>query len=248
MHRRLLSLLGGACALLLATTAAASDFLTPDQAFRISAKAAGPDRVDVTWRIADGYYLYRSKFRVQSDTPGVEPGPPELPASETKDDEFFGRVDIYRGEVTLGVPLRAGEAIPDVVTLRTLSQGCADAGLCYPPHQQTVLVAMTPAADQPRPMAAAPAAPQPAPTAESAIPALTRPAPGLGKSLGLDGGDDLLPAEEAFRFSASVIDGERLRLAWQIAPGTYLYQDKVKATIEGGGASLLPLLLPPPKI
>jgi len=246
MHRRLLSLLGATCALLLATAAAASDFLTPDQAFRISATAAGPDRVDVTWRIADGYYLYRSKFRVQSDTPSIEPGQPELPPGETKDD--FGRVDIYRGEVTLGVPLRrTGGEMPDVVTLRTLSQGCADAGLCYPPHQQTVLVAMTPAADQPRPVAGATTAP-PATAAAPAVPAAAKPALALGKSLGLDEGDDLLPAEEAFKFSASVLDGERLRLTWQIAPGTYLYQDKVKASIEGGGATLLPLALPPPKI
>ena len=253
MHRRLLTLLGAAGALLTAAVALASDFLAPDQAFRISAAARGTDRIDVTWKIADGYYLYRSKFRIQADTAGVALGQPELPASETKDDEFFGRVDVYRREVTLGIPLSADAQLPDIVSLRALSQGCADAGLCYPPHQQTVLVAMTSKADEPT--AAGPQvgadAPEAAAPGTPTVPALGRPAASgfaLGKTLGLDEGDDLLPAEEAFQFSASVIDGGQVRLAWQIAPGTYLYQDKLKAAVEGGGATLLPLTLPPPKI
>jgi thioredoxin:protein disulfide reductase len=247
MYRRLLTLLAALGALVAAAVVGATpEFLKADEAFRISATAAGNDRVSLTWKIEDGYYLYRSKFRVQTDTPGVELGQPILPASESKDDELFGRVDIYRREVTLAVPVEASGPMPELVTLRVLSQGCADAGLCYPPHLQTVRVAMASPATQPPPTQAVSAA---RPAAGAAEPG-SKPAGGLGlgKTLGLDLGDDLLPAEEAFKFSASVVDGTRLRLAWQIAPGTYLYQDKVKAAVEGTGATLLPLELPAPKI
>ena len=249
MHIRLLTFLAALGALVAAVVAGATpEFLTPDKAFRITASAAGSDRVNLTWKVEDGYYLYRSKFRIQSDTPGVELGQPTLPPSEGKDDEFFGRVDIYRGEVTLGVPVKSAGPMPDVITLRALSQGCADAGLCYPPHQQTVRVAMAAGPSPAEPT------PSPAKSADSAVapaPPIGKPVAGrlaLGRTLGLDGGDDLLPAEEAFRLTATVVDDTRIRLAWQIAPGTYLYQDKVKAAIEGAGATLLPLDLPAPKI
>ena len=250
MHRRLLTFLAALGALVGAViVGAAPEFLAPDQAFRVSATAAGGDRVNLAWTIEDGYYLYRNKFRIQADTPGVELGQPTLPLGETKDDEFFGRVDIYRREVTLGVPVKANGPMPDVITLRTLSQGCADAGLCYPPHQQTLRVAMAGGDAQPSTTPARATAPER--PVGAASPPQGRPGgegPGFGKSLGLDGGDDLLPAEQAFRFTASLVDDTRVRLAWQIAPGTYLYRDKVKAAIEGGGATLLPLELPAPKI
>ena len=249
MHTRLLTFFAALGALVAAVVVGATpEFLTPDKAFRLSATEAGSGRVNLTWKVEDGYYLYRSKFRVQSDTPGVELGQPTLPPSESKDDDFFGRVDIYRGEVTLGVPVKSAGPMPEVVTLRALSQGCADAGLCYPPHQQTVRVAMA-AGGGPAAAGATQAVPaqgqagSPLPLAEPATGGL-----GLGRTLGLDAGDDLLPAEEAFKFAATVVDDSRIRLTWQIAPGTYLYHDKVKAAIEGGGATLLPLELPAPRI
>jgi len=91
MHRRLLTFLAALGALVGAViVGAAPEFLAPDQAFRVSATAAGGDRVNLAWKIEDGYYLYRNKFRIQTDTPGVELGQPTLPPGETKDDEFFG--------------------------------------------------------------------------------------------------------------------------------------------------------------
>jgi thiol:disulfide interchange protein DsbD len=235
MHKSVLTLLGALAGLLAGAAVAAADFLKPDEAFKLSARSVG-DRIEATWRIADGYYLYRSKFRLQSETPGVDLGAPALPPGERRQDEFFGTVDIYRQEVTLSVPVTSQGTPPEAITVKALSQGCADAGLCYPPHQQTIRVALE------RP--AQPAAPvkSPTPTAKPAgLAALGRPA-----VTGAD--DDVLPAEEAFRFSATVVDATRLRLGWQIAPGTYLYQDKVKVRVEGRGASLEPLVLPAPKI
>ena len=53
-----------------------------------------------------------------------------------KKDEFFGEVETYRGNLTILVPLEVAEPKPSVVTLAAVSQGCADAGVCYVPHEQ----------------------------------------------------------------------------------------------------------------
>jgi thiol:disulfide interchange protein DsbD len=235
MHQPLLTLIGAFAALLTGAAVATTDFLKPEEAFTLSARSTG-DRIEATWQIADGYYLYRNKLRLQSDTPGVELGAPTLPPGERRQDEFFGEVDIYRRAVTVSAPLKATATAPDAISLKALSQGCADAGLCYPPQQQTLRVAL----ERPAP----PAAPAKS-TAAAAKPAGLA---ALGKPAAPAADDEVLPAEEAFRFSATVVDATRLRLAWQIAPGTYLYQDKVKARIEGQGVTLEPLVLPAPKI
>ena len=75
-------------------------FLQPDEAFRVSA-AHEADRVLVSWAIADGYYLYRSKFRFSAQAPEAELGNPEFPPAEKKEDPFFGEMEIYRDAVTI---------------------------------------------------------------------------------------------------------------------------------------------------
>ncbi len=246
------------------------EFLTPDEAFLISARPADAGKVRIAWRIADGYYMYRSKFRFTTDTPGVELGNPALPASETREDPIFGDVEVYRGELVIDLPVTLAANAPDLLTLKVRSQGCADAGLCYPPHTQTVLAGLTAAADAPLPVdpqaveemraaidsssgsAAAPTvestATDPGLVAAAGDPpdALARLA-SLGGSLGL-GDDELLTPEQAYQFDATVIDGNTLRLYWQIADGTYLYQDKVQLSIAGDGVALGEVQLPAPKI
>ena len=124
-----------------ATTARAEEeFLLPEQAFRISGHAEQPDRVIVSWAIADGYYLYRSKLKFRSQTVGIETGHPSTPPGEIRDDEFFGEVEIYRRQVDVALPLERAPGTEDILTLEATSQGCADAGLCYPPHKQTILL------------------------------------------------------------------------------------------------------------
>lgn len=201
----------------IATTSAEEDFLLPDQAFRISGKADGPDRVVVRWEIADGYYLYQSKLRFRSETLGVTPGSPELPPAKTKNDEFFGEVAIYRDAVEVGVPLQRDPGSERIVTLEATSQGCADAGLCYPPHRQQLLLELPElAASQPE------------------LPGVQTPTstPALGQSLGIGGEDEILDVAEAFRFQAEVAAPDRLQLTWDIAPETYLYSHLVEVSLE----------------
>jgi thioredoxin:protein disulfide reductase len=123
--------------LVLPARAAEPDLLEPDKAFRFSARVLGPDAVEVRYQIANGYYLYRDKFRFAVQPPAqVELGAPELPAGQRKKDEFFGEVETYRGEIRIRVPVTKAAA-PGPVTLAVTSQGCADVGVCYVPQEQT---------------------------------------------------------------------------------------------------------------
>ncbi len=88
----------------------------PEQAFQVTAAAEGQDALRLRWAIADGYYLYKSKFRFTTQTPGVKLDSPTLPPAETKHDEFFGEVEIYRGQVEVRVPLTRESGAADVLS------------------------------------------------------------------------------------------------------------------------------------
>ena len=244
--------------LLCVNTHAEEEFLTPDQAFAISANDEDNGIIRVVWRITDGYYMYRSKFRFLTDTPGVELGTPTLPPSQTKKDPIFGNVEVYRGDIVVELPVKLAENAPNMLTLKARSQGCADAGLCYPPHTQTLLVALSESVDAPLPVdpdavaemqdAISATTGSDDPTAQHALtddPLAELDT--LGDSLGFDD-DEILAPEEAFKFNAEVRDGGTVQLYWQIAEGTYLYQDQVKIALSGNGVTLGDFKLPEPKI
>ena len=114
------------------------DFLDPEVAFVLSAAAAGPDAIEARWDIAEGYYLYRDKFRFHAaDGSGASLGEAGFPEGLLKDDEYFGPMEVYYGSVAALVPV-AGAAPGDAVDVDITYQGCADAGLCYPPITKTV--------------------------------------------------------------------------------------------------------------
>ena len=116
--------------------AAAEDFLPPEQAFRFEARALDERTVEVAYTVADGYYMYREQFRFAAD--GATLGSPEIPAGKVKFDETFQKdVETHRGRVVIRLPVTAA---PPAFTLRVTSQGCADAGLCYPPMQSVTQV------------------------------------------------------------------------------------------------------------
>jgi thiol:disulfide interchange protein DsbD len=240
MHSRrcLILLLAGLLGFLSALAARAEEaFLLPDEAFRISATADGADAVRVSWDIAKGYYLYRNKLRFRGETLGIKVSSPVLPAAETKQDEFFGEVEVYRGRLSLRIPLERDPGADQTLTLEASSQGCADAGLCYPPHKQTLRVALPPLA----------AAPTPAPPAGRAVrQSLAAFEQGANRGGAIE---EILEPEDAFRLDASVEGPERLRLLWTIAPGTYLYRDRLQVKLQGpAGVTLGPYELPPAEI
>lgn len=115
-----------------------ADFLPPDQAFRFKADRVDAHTVAVHFDVEDGYYMYRERFAFSANPENVRLLAPAYPAAERKFDETFGKdVDIYRKGVTIEIPFDEGSS-PGAWVLRVTSQGCADAGICYPPQQHTV--------------------------------------------------------------------------------------------------------------
>ncbi len=125
------------------------DLLEPEKAFRLSVRALDPATLEVHYQIADGYYLYREKFRFAAEprlpTPAgaaavtIKLGKPEFPAGQVKQDEFFGRVETYRKDLFIRIPVEGGA---QQLKLLVSSQGCADVGVCYVPQTQSADVSL----------------------------------------------------------------------------------------------------------
>ncbi|GEC96264.1 thiol:disulfide interchange protein DsbD [Zoogloea ramigera] len=127
---RFLTLLFAALISLLALAGHAADEPLPaEEAFRASARLIDDKQVEIRFQVADGYYLYRHRFKFAAD--GISFGEPALPPGKPKKDDAFGDVEIYRGELVFTLPISAGQP---PFTLQLTSQGCADIGICYPPQ------------------------------------------------------------------------------------------------------------------
>lgn len=108
---------------------AEEDYLAPEVAFKFSARMLDPQTVAVTYDIADGYYMYRERFKFTADNATL--GAPVIPPGKIKFDETFQKdVETYRKRVTITIPVESS----GMFTLTASSQGCADAGLCYAPQ------------------------------------------------------------------------------------------------------------------
>ena len=194
------------------------DLLPVDDAFALRAEAPSADRIEIRWRIADGYYLYRHRIAVQADA-GFAAQPLQLPRGDQHEDEFFGKVETYRQQLTAVLP---GRASARQVTLKIKYQGCADAGICYPPQTRSVTVALPAAAqDAAKPLV-------------NFGPRGNAPLGGglLGQNAGT-GTDALpLPPEQAFGFEAIAGDGNTLLLRFTPARGYYLYRDKTTLKLD----------------
>jgi thiol:disulfide interchange protein DsbD len=118
------------------------DFLPVEAAFRLEVFADGPDRVQVAFEIADGYYLYRNRLKVTTDSASAQLGAPTLPRGESKTDEFFGTQEVYHHQLIATVPVSRSGATELQLPLAIAYQGCAEAGLCYPPQTQHVTIAL----------------------------------------------------------------------------------------------------------
>ena len=114
--------------------------LEPERAFAFSVQAVDDRTVEARFAIASGYYLYREKLKFAVE-PATLSGAPVLPAGKMKEDPFFGKVETYRGKLAVRLSL---DGVPpgSKVTVKAESQGCADAGVCYPPQVQKVTVAL----------------------------------------------------------------------------------------------------------
>lgn len=113
------------------------EFLTVDEAFQLTSTVKSGNEIKLFWNIAEGYYLYRKRLSVSSEDGTATVGELGLPDGKMYHDEFFGDVEIYENSLDMSVPISASsESIQLVVGY----QGCAHAGLCYPPVKKTVSI------------------------------------------------------------------------------------------------------------
>ncbi len=140
----------------LAQAMTADDLLEPEEAFRFAVRSTQSSGVEIEYTIADGYYLYRDKFKFAVRTAGVTLASAQFPAGEIREDKFFGRSETYRRQLRIALPVRSAAS---EFTLTVTSQGCADAGVCYPPqdHEAVIRLAAVTAPSTPAQGAAAPA-------------------------------------------------------------------------------------------
>jgi thiol:disulfide interchange protein DsbD len=115
-----------------------SEFLPVDEAFKPTLIPVDGNTVEVTFQITPGYYLYKDKISVKALSDNVQLGKLNLPEGKLKYDEFFGESEVYFDDVFMTLPLaRATPAAIDL-ELEVNFQGCAEAGLCYPPTTRVV--------------------------------------------------------------------------------------------------------------
>jgi thiol:disulfide interchange protein DsbD len=210
-----------------------SDLLPVEQAFALTVTTPTRDTVELNFAIAEGYYLYRHRFAVAAvgGQPGLDPF--SVPDGVKKVDEFFGAVETYRQSVTLTQRLPELPATTESLQLEVKFQGCADVGICYPPHRTRVDVRLPPFS------VAAPAVATQWKNGTVKVEGLSLGLPGHS------GSQDALPEDEAFRFEAIATSPDRVLVRFTIAPGYYLYRDKTRFRTDSAGVRLLAPGWPP---
>lgn len=125
---------------------AEQELLEPGRAFQLSARHFDSQTIELTYKIAEGYYMYRGRFKfvLEPKTSG-KAGKARFSNGKMKQDPTFGRVEVYRESVRILLPIvmTGGDdasASAKKVRLRVTSQGCADVGVCYPPQHETLTI------------------------------------------------------------------------------------------------------------
>ena len=204
--------------------------LPPDEAFSFEASVDANGHIRADWKIADGYYLYKDKFRFSTGDERASLGEADYPPAKVKQDEIFGKVETYRKNVSLSIPVTRQPGAGNQLSFTAVYQGCADMGLCYPPQTKTVALQLQDA----------PAATGQTP-ADSPLGALNA----LSADFGFGDENELLSPDEAFRLDVLVRDPHHIAASLIIAEGYYLYRDQFEFALEPAqGITLQPLEMP----
>ena len=212
------------CSLLIAMAAAplsaqdSDDLLEPERAFAFSAEVISPEEIMATWQIAPGYYMYLDKFGFDADPSGVAIAQVNYPPARTKHDEFFGDVQILEHSARITIALQRSVSDSGELLLSARGQGCNEpVGVCYPPITQTVTLAL-PAVTPPK-----------SNTVNSVA--------DLQQLLGVAAsGPEFLDVDDAFVLKINADGRDMLRAKFTVAPGYYLYRNKLSFETQGGGA------------
>ncbi len=198
-------------------TQAEGELLPADEAFAFKAKVVN-DEIILSWDIAEGYYLYKEKIKISSDF-STSLGVAKFPPAKIKNDEFFGKIGVYRHNVKVAIPILKGEA--KSLLLNITFQGCADLGVCYPPITKTAALDISTMQSPSIVDNALDFFSQAKESTQSVIEKITPIS------------DEPLAADKAFKFSVDILDAKTLLIAWDIHPEYYLYHDKFFINVKG---------------
>ncbi len=248
------------------------ELLPPEAAFSLSAWVEG-DTLVAEYEIAPGYYMYRERFdfQIESSNAPARFDVAVIPAGKVKEDEFFGKMETYRDNVRVRLPLLFDGPPANRLQVRVTSQGCADIGVCYPPLKQTLAVDLTSNA-RIKPVAWV-ANNRPAESTGDGVAALrtllgkvsansqnqqaSREAgkpdslnalsflQTQGGAIGLGTDDEIPHSDQAFILSARLDANNVVQTNILLADNIYLYRDQIQvALVEGDGHALGAISVP----
>jgi thiol:disulfide interchange protein DsbD len=195
------------------------DLLEADKAFQLQPVTSQNNQLQISWKIAKGYYLYQERIKVESSQ--IQLSPPLFPPAITKNDPNFGTVDVYKSDFSIQVPYQSSAERADI-TIKY--QGCSEQyGVCYPPQTQTLTLNLPTTTDAGNELANI-----------NSLKALNDL---LAQSGGFDNGG-LLDVDQAFAFQAGPDGQGQIQADWKIADQYYLYRDKITARLVSGDAEI----------
>ncbi len=189
--------------------------LPVDQAFIVEAKALDRNTIQIDWKLAEHYYLYRDRIKITTTDTGVTLATHDLPAGEKKHDEYLGDVEVYHKDFSSTQKLTA-PADATQINLAVRFQGCheVDPKICFPPHTTKLVVTL----------------PGGAATASAGNPIASALTSGsnAGNPIALGGSNEPLPVDKAFVFEAIATDPNEILARFTMPHGYYLYRDKIQ--------------------
>ena len=125
----------------------AKKFLPAAMVFQMTSRASAPNQYTLTWRVAQGYYLYKDQMKIVATDGATVSSVKWTTPTQSKDDPTFGQVQVFHNQAIAVVTVNTSKVTTGQPILNVRYQGCADGGLCYPPinAQVALNVANTPA-------------------------------------------------------------------------------------------------------
>ena len=220
-----------------------SKLLPAEEAFKFHASLVNPNTIEAVWTIAEGYYMYRSKFGFTAEPVQAALGDPRYPAGTIKHDEYFGEVETYTDSVRIALPLDRDHFVEGTLVLLATGQGCnKPVGVCYPPTTQRIQLDV-PVTTSSLPNDQRSGSVKTGSESSNTGGSVTA----LQTLLGITTGDveEFLDPEDAFQVEIEIAGENALAVHFKIAPGYYLYRDKIAFQIVQGNAQVRAFDLPP---
>lgn len=109
--------------------------LPAEEAFKVEALQMDDENLLLRFTMPAGYYLYRDRTELRLDPSAETEVTPDWPGAVAHNDEHFGPVAVFYGEID--VPVKLGEASVEGANVLTVKmQGCKEDSICYPPMRR----------------------------------------------------------------------------------------------------------------